>query len=153
MLHDLRSNMLKKIICERKLLTSVKRRILLPVYFTQGVNIVMAEKRRLPDPEEMLKAKKRRKSLLRSLQDLCEQLRGIELSLLLESSAAIPDISEDQCIAWLVLKYGAQVVFSAASLHSTVPSTLTKHRRLLVIEKLCGDRRRPSESLSRTDTD
>ena len=94
----------------------------------------MAEKRRLPDPEEMLRAKKRRKSLL----DICEQLKGIDLFLLLESSAAIPNIPEDHCIAWLVLKYGAQAVFSAASLHSTVPSTLTKHRRLLVIEKLCG---------------
>lgn len=70
----------------------------------------------LPDPEEMLKAKKEKKLVLKLFNQFSQQLRGSEFPLT-ETSEAIPDVPEDKCTAWLVLKYGFQVVFTTDRLH------------------------------------
>ena len=80
----------------------------------------MAAKRRLlPHPEEMLKEKKEKKSMLQSFNQFCQQLRGSEFPLIetVAASAVMPDIPEDHCTAWLVLKYGSQAVFTTARLY------------------------------------
>ena len=100
------------------------------------------EKRRgahlLPDLEDLLQAKKKRKVSLATFKEGCERLEKIGLASVLSSHTATPTISEDRCIVWLVLKYGWQLVFSVIGLHAELPVSLTQHQRLNMIADLSG---------------
>ena len=89
----------------------------------------------LPDMDGMMEAKKRRKDTRESFLKGCTLLREADLLEMFETSKSM-SVTEDECVAWLIVKYGWQAVSHVARLHGEVPSTLTHRQRLQSIVDL-----------------
>ena len=89
----------------------------------------------LPDPEELMKLKRKRTETEHAFDECCRKVRSYEL----DAASTFCKRNEDQCIAWLILKYGFNVVTTVARIHTALPASLTQHQRLRMIEILSGN--------------
>ena len=67
----------------------------------------------LPDMDSMMEANKRRKDTRESFLKGCTLLREADLLGTFESSKSM-SVTEDECVAWLIVKYGWKAVSHVA---------------------------------------
>ena len=89
----------------------------------------------LPDPEELMKLKRKRTETEHAFDECCRKVRSYEL----DATSTFCKRNEDQCIAWLILKDGFNVVTTVARIHTALSESLTQHQRLRMIEILSGN--------------
>ena len=83
----------------------------------------------------------RKRDCLENLNRGCSLLKNLDLCSVIETTT-VASVTEDQCIAWMVMKHGWTTVFHVASALGRLPDGLTHHshqqRRQLISDFSCG---------------
>ena len=101
---------------------------------------VMAKRKTslLPDLEQLLEAKKRRKHTVKEFASLCESLSELDLPACFSSNRGSLNLDENGCAAWLIIKYGFKRCLAITTLQQQLPESLTRKQKLKYISQLSG---------------
>ncbi len=80
--------------------------------------------------EEVIASKKKKKELLTSLNQICENLKAVDVERMLGEQCC-----EDDIVTWLVAKFSFQMVNRAVKIYNQLPLTLTSHQKQTYLNK------------------
>ncbi len=104
-----------------------------------AISVAMSKRKAslLPNLEELAAARKKKKSCVKEVRTFCTEIRNAELPLCFGGNTS-PNLDENDCVTWMIAKYGFRQCLSVLTLQQQLPGSLTRQQKLKYITDLSG---------------